>query len=244
MDETTQDRLRLLEERCRVLSELTSDFAYGFQVEGGLLSVQWVTDAFSRITGYDPGELDLSHGWTAIVYAEDLPLAHTHYARLLGGDASVSEFRVQTKSGGIRWIKDYARPVREKDGSVAQIVGASQDYTFVRQAQEQEMALGREQTGRQHAEALVEVLRDREARSRRLADNWQQFVRKVADELRETVNTLSVSASLLEIENGEELNDRGREHIRRLTDAVGRMHGLLQAWPHGASGAAEDRGRS
>ena len=242
-DETTQDRLRLCEERTRVLSELTSDFVYAFRVKDGLLSLDWGTAAFFRNTGYVLEELDLSRGWLAIVHSEDKPIVQAHYSRLLAGEASASEFRIQTKSGGIRWIKDYARPVREPRGAVTQIVGASQDYTFVRQAQDQELALAREQTGRQQAEALAEVLRDNEARSRRQADNWQQFVRRVSDELRETVNSLSASASLLQIDNGEELNDRGREHVRRLTDAIGRMHGLLHEWPQSSSGIAEDRGR-
>lgn len=241
--EKTQERLKVSEERYRVCSELTSDFAYAFDVKSGRLSVQWVTAAFFRITGYVPEELELDRGWTAIIYGDDKPIAQMHYERLLGGDASVSEFRIETKRGQTRWLKDYARPIRERDhGPVTQIHGAAQDYTFVRKAHAQELALAREQAARQQAESLAAALRESEARSRDSAEGWRQFVRKAGADLREPVKSVTTFASLLQMEHSEDLDDRGREHLRRLMEGVGRLQGLLQTWQDAGAAAAKERG--
>ena len=240
----TQDRLKLSEERYRTCSELTSDFAYSFQVEAGRFSVEWVTAAFYRITGYVPEELDLTAGWRAIVHAEDQPVIDAHYRRLLEGEPAVNEFRIKTKSGANRWIKDYSRPIRESSqGPVMRIIGAAQDYTFVRQAQDQELALGREQAGRQEAEALSEALRESEARARRVADHWTRFMKGAAKDLREPLNNLLHAAAVFEVDYTNALDDRAREYLRRITEYASRMHLLLDGWPDTKKSGEENGGQ-
>ena len=46
------------EERYRTVSELTSDYTYSLLVApDGSISVEWITDAFNRITGYSLQEV-------------------------------------------------------------------------------------------------------------------------------------------------------------------------------------------
>jgi len=144
-------------ERYRVTSELISDYAYGFRVTpDGSLVREWVTEAFTRITGYSMDEIDAVGGWDKLVYPEDSEIFERRLQSLLAGNSHVCEFRIVNRQGGLRWLRDYARPVSDESGqSVEQILGAAQDITSQKQAAEalQES----EERFRQLAEAIDEV---------------------------------------------------------------------------------------
>jgi len=135
--------LRVSEERYRAVSELTSDYAYAFQVEAdGTLVLEWVTEAFTRITGFRPNELDERDGWVSLVHPQDVPIVLQRRERLLSGQLDVSEFRIITKSGEERWVRDHSRPVLgDVPGHVVRIYGAVQDITEQKRAEEAEREL-------------------------------------------------------------------------------------------------------
>ncbi len=61
------------EERYRTVSELTSDYTYSLLVApDGSISVEWITDAFNRITGFSVQEVRDRGGIYAFVHPEDL----------------------------------------------------------------------------------------------------------------------------------------------------------------------------
>jgi two-component system cell cycle sensor histidine kinase/response regulator CckA len=126
------EALRESEERNRTLSELTSDFGYSARFEpDGSTRLEWVTGAFERITGYtleEAAEIDLMH-------PKDLPEIEASFERLKQGRPDVCEFRITTKSGGVRWLRRYARPIQEEDGSVRRFLGAAQDVTEAKRRQ-------------------------------------------------------------------------------------------------------------
>jgi PAS domain S-box-containing protein len=130
--------LRESEERYRTISELISDYAYSFRVEpDGSLILEWTVGAFDRITGFTWEESEERGGWAKLICPEDLPAALSRAQRLLQNQADVSEFRILTKSGEIRWLRDYAYPVWDmKQKRVVRICGAARDVTERRQAQE------------------------------------------------------------------------------------------------------------
>jgi PAS domain-containing protein len=65
--------LKKSEERYRIVSELTTDFAYAFRMENeDTLSLEWVTEALYRITGFTWDELRLRGGWHSIVHPDDV----------------------------------------------------------------------------------------------------------------------------------------------------------------------------
>jgi PAS domain S-box-containing protein len=126
------EALRASEERNRTLSELTSDFGYSARFESdGSVRLEWVTGAFERITGYtfdEAHEVDLFH-------PKDTPDIEASYERLKEGRPDISEFRITTKGGNIRWLRRYARPIRESDGRVDRFIGAAQDVTEAKNQQ-------------------------------------------------------------------------------------------------------------
>jgi PAS domain S-box-containing protein len=127
-----------IEDRFRIISELTSDFAYADKVElDGTITPEWVSDAVTRVTGYTIDEIN-SHGLKSIILPDDWPIVRDHIKKLLSGQSDVIETRITTKNGEVRWLRDYARPVW--DGAqtrVIRIYGASQDITDSRRAEEE-----------------------------------------------------------------------------------------------------------
>ena len=123
--------LRETEERYRAVSELTSDLAYAFRVEAdGTLVREWVTEAFSRLTGYGLDELSARGGWAALIHPEDVAAFQQHMESLLAGQQHTYEVRIITKDGQVHWLRDYGRPVWDKArGRIVRIYGAAKDIT-------------------------------------------------------------------------------------------------------------------
>lgn len=147
-----QEALRASEERYRLVSELTSDYAYAIRVDAaGACHAEWVTDAFSRITGHNAASMEGRGAWEGIVHPDDLPIAERRIRSLLAGRSAVNEFRIVGSDGQIRWVRDHARPVwDDAQHRVVQIFGAAQDITARKQAEEE---------ARRHQAALAQVTR-------------------------------------------------------------------------------------
>jgi two-component system cell cycle sensor histidine kinase/response regulator CckA len=131
--------LRQSEERYRLVSEASSDYVYSLRVEpDGTLTCEWITDPFSRITGFDVAETNL-RGWTNLYHPEDSAVAGQHRESLLAGQSDSIDVRIVTKEKRVRWIRVHERPVFSHDGrrGVERIYGAAQDITVQRQLEEQ-----------------------------------------------------------------------------------------------------------
>ena len=150
--ERAQEALRASEERYRLVSELTSDYAYAIRVDAaGLCRAEWVTDAFARLTGHQPADMDGRGAWERIVHPDDLPIAQRRMCSLLEGRSVVNEFRIVASDGQVRWVRDHARPTWDDvQARVVRIFGAAQDITARKQAEDE---------ARQHQAALAQVAR-------------------------------------------------------------------------------------
>jgi PAS domain S-box-containing protein len=133
-----ESALRNSEERYRAVSELTSDYVYEYSVAtNGQLTLEEVTAAFTRITGFSTEEFRDLGGWKSHIFPEDQDMAQRRLQRLLAGEADVSEYRIVTRSGETRWLRDYGRAVwDEAAGRVTRIYGAVEDITDRKLAEE------------------------------------------------------------------------------------------------------------
>lgn len=123
--------LRESEARYRIISELTSDFTYAFRVEpDGRLVWEWLTEAFTRITGYTLDEINAGGGWEGLVHPDDRPVIARRWEYLRSGRDDVCDLRIVTKAGETRLLLDHSRPVwEEAEGRVVRVFGAAQDIT-------------------------------------------------------------------------------------------------------------------
>lgn len=136
---STQEALRKSEQRYRVISDLTSDYAYAFRLEGdGQPTLEWITDAFSRMTGFNPAEIATLQDWVNLLHPADAPLVYQHLEQtILTGQLNVSEFRIITKNGAVRWLRNYVRPIwNNEQDQVVNLYGAAQDITERKQTED------------------------------------------------------------------------------------------------------------
>jgi PAS domain S-box-containing protein len=130
--------LRQSEERYRLVSEISSDYVYSLKVEPDrTLMCEWITDPFTRITGFDAAGINL-HGWASLYHPEDRAIALQHQESLLSGESDSMEVRVVTRYKGTRWMRVYERPiVVGEHRTVERIYGAAQDITVQKELEEQ-----------------------------------------------------------------------------------------------------------
>ena len=130
--------MRDSEKRYRLVSELSSDFAYSFRVEpDDTLKLDWVTGALERMTGFTKKDLRMRGGWTSLIYPDDLAVPLGQFQALKDGQPAVVGYRILTRSDAVRWVRDYARPLwSEEQKRVTHIYGAIQDTTTSKQAED------------------------------------------------------------------------------------------------------------
>ena len=126
-----EEMLRQSEARYRTVSDLISDYAYAVCIEpDGRTVVEWVAEAFHRMTGFTVQELAEEGGIVRVIHPDDMPSVLQRLGVLLSGQPGVSEHRLITKSGEIRWLQDYSCPEWDMtQGRVVRIIGAGQDIT-------------------------------------------------------------------------------------------------------------------
>ena len=197
---TLEKRLQESEERYRIVSGLTSDFAYAVRVDpDGGLDLEWAPETFpgSAELGFD--EPQVVDDWARFIHPDDIAAALAAVERVLSGQTEEIEVRIVIGEGQTRWLRIHGRPLWDgAQGRVVRIIGAVRDITAHQRA-EKELALYRE-----HLEELVET-RTAElmaANNRLLSEitervHAQEAQRRRAEELI-ALNNLSrrVSASL------------------------------------------------
>ena len=130
--------MRRREQLFRTASELGTDYAYAFRVEpDGQVVWEWITGVFTRITGFSHEEVEARGGGFNLIHPDDMPAALQRVQTLLAGKSDVSEYRIITKSGDVRWLRDHGRPEWDtQQGRVVRICGAAQDITDRKRAEE------------------------------------------------------------------------------------------------------------
>jgi PAS domain S-box-containing protein len=132
-----EEALSQSQERYRTVSELTSDLAYAFQIdEDGSFSVEWMTESFTRLTGFGPPEVN-QRGWTSLIHPDDRPVVFEHLRAVASGQTGVCDLRVMTDNDEDRWLHVYTQPIwDERQERVVRVIGAAQDITERRQTED------------------------------------------------------------------------------------------------------------
>lgn len=126
--------LRESENRYRIVSDMISDYAYSYQVDAqGKMHFEWMTDSFTRITGYSVEEV--GHVFK-LYHPEDEPLATRHVQETLMGLTTEGEYRLYNRNGDLRWFYIFRQPVwDEKEKRVVRFYGVAQDITERKKAE-------------------------------------------------------------------------------------------------------------
>ncbi|HEY1922872.1 MAG TPA: PAS domain S-box protein [Tepidisphaeraceae bacterium] len=121
----------------RAKPEPPADFVYTFHVSSsGQIRPESVAGAFAEMTGHSP-EVLKNRGWAGLIYPKDESLLANRPAALLAGRSDVQEYRLIAADGRLKWIRDYAQPMRvEADGGVY-VIAAAQEITSRKRLQEE-----------------------------------------------------------------------------------------------------------
>jgi PAS domain S-box-containing protein len=134
-------RARASEEKYRLISQVSSDYTFSTTLDSnGHMHLDWVAGAFEKITGYSTEEYVSSGGWLGHLYPDDAEKDVQDMAMLKDNQPVVTEVRTYTKARELRWVRVYAHPVwDQEEDRLAGIVGAVQDITDQRRAEEREL---------------------------------------------------------------------------------------------------------
>ena len=133
-----EDEIKDDADRFRIISGLTSDFFYCLAVPPeGPMNIVWVEGAHQKLTGYTADEICNSEDWITIIHPEDLPTVKKATQTILSNRQCTFEYRIEAKTGEQHWFQDRAQPVwSDKEKRVTSIIGAIQDITEQKQAEE------------------------------------------------------------------------------------------------------------
>jgi PAS domain S-box-containing protein len=126
--------LRESEHRYRMLSELTSSYGYSLLVaHDGAVTVEWVTEAFERLTGLTTAVIAKHEEF---VHPADLAGTEHWLKKLLSGESAVMEYRIRLRDGAYVWVRDHAHPSpREQQSDPLHVTGSVQDITHSKTAE-------------------------------------------------------------------------------------------------------------
>ncbi|MFW5748310.1 MAG: PAS domain-containing protein [Chloroflexota bacterium] len=198
------------EERHRIISETISDYAYSYIVQpDGTLRKDWSTAAFHEITGYTFEEMD-ANGWQRLIHPADSGIAKARFMRLLQGEVDISEFRIITKSGEVRWLRDHGHPVvDEQQGRVVHIYGAAQDITE-----------------RKHFEAQLQQQAE-ELRTRN--EELDTFAYTVAHDLKNPISSMMGFASLVRNYSSRMSEESIKEYLSLILESGYQLKEIINA---------------
>ena len=141
----TEERLRLSEERHRLIAENASDVIWTMDLTG---KFTYVSPSVEKLRGYSPAEV-LTQSWEEIFTPPSLALASGHYSffikKLKEGtppDSMRMELEQWHKDGSTVWTEVVASTLTRRDGTFFEILGISRDISHQKRS-EAEMSQAR-----------------------------------------------------------------------------------------------------
>lgn len=209
-----QQALEESEERYRNVSNLISDYAYGFRVsEDGKTTLEWVTDSFTHVTGYTAE--DINHAIPYMRYHdEDQARLAEDIQATVRGETRDGEYRLYTKDGRMIWIRITRCPIKDPNtGRVVRFYGAAKDITVEKRAEASQL----------ERERLEVTLRHEQLWNASI----QRMMRVLSHEMRLPLTVINTSSGLL-AKHYERLTEEQRaERIQTIRTQVKRMAQII-----------------
>jgi PAS domain S-box-containing protein len=108
---------------------------YSLRPENDKLVPEWLSESFTRLTGYGISEALSAAWWEDHIHPDDLDGVKAQRPRLFINDRLVLEYRFQHKDGGYHWLHDEQRLLREDSGRPLEVLGSWTDVTERREAE-------------------------------------------------------------------------------------------------------------
>ena len=120
-----------------IVSELTSDYFFQLSICDNSFKIDWIKGKFEEITGYPKEIITDLQKWISFIHPDDVHIVKNATLKVLSNSRSVTEYRFKSKTGEIKYLRDYTYPVwDEKQNKVTKIIGAVKDITETKETEE------------------------------------------------------------------------------------------------------------
>jgi PAS domain S-box-containing protein len=113
---------------------------YSLELDGETVQPRFASENITRLLGYTVMEALSYEWWLSRLHPDDAPRAIASLDETVAQGATRTEYRLLHRDGGVRWIDDRRRVVRDASGRPVELIGAWIDITDRRRA-EQRMKL-------------------------------------------------------------------------------------------------------
>jgi PAS domain S-box-containing protein len=142
IESTQHSQLAESESRFKMVSDLIPNYAFSVMVEkDGLIRDEWLTDEFTRITGYSIADID-DKLTAKLFHPDDLLRFMESVQKAYAGQSSVDDYRIFTKKGELRWLRLSRNVVwNTAENRLERYYGVAQDITAQKEAEAQKLDL-------------------------------------------------------------------------------------------------------
>jgi PAS domain S-box-containing protein len=190
------DELRRAERKYRTLVEQLPAVAFLAALDEAAAPL-YVSPQIQRLLGFPPAEWTADAGlWLRQVHPDDRPRLTEGRARgRRTGEPFACEYRILTRDGAVRWVREESVVVTDDEGRPAFSQGLLLDRTEHRQFE------------------ILERERDAAAAASR-AKTW--FLASVSHELRTPLNSIIGFANVLARDDGDRLSPEASDYVQRI----------------------------
>ena len=125
-----------MEDRFRMISEVTTDLIYEWDIENDTLT--WFGN-IDEVLGYEPGEIQKTiNGWINLIHPEDLEKLNDSVQRHRTETKPIEEtYRVRKKNGSWVYWEDRGKPILDFNGKPIKWIGGCKDVTKQKEIEEE-----------------------------------------------------------------------------------------------------------
>ncbi len=166
-----EEELKKYENRYKHIVNNISDYIWSADVrENREIVHTFYSPSLEQITGYEIEKFYKEAQWIDMVHPKDKDIVLKMLSKVLEGEKVTEEYRIITKQGKVKWVRDRIVPIKNEQGKVVHIDAIVSDITKIKQA-EQELQIKNKELEKSYSELM-------EAESR-----YRYFINNVQDEI-------------------------------------------------------------
>lgn len=210
--QTTTDRFNLL-------ARATNDAIWDWDIAAGTV---WRNDAYEVLFGHPVTDFgNDSEYWISLVHPEERATVRKMIEDALAArlPSWACEYRVRRADGSYAWVFDRGYVIHEDDGRPLRMIGAMQDITARRVAEDEVRRLNAE---------LESRVRDRTAQLQTAMKELETFAYSVSHDLRAPLRAIDGFTQAIVEDCATLLDDTGRGYLERVRKGCARMGALIE----------------